>query len=113
VTVASVDTGFIIYFARIARARGWKPTGTFTLGRFGWPVSILAAVYLAVMLIDIVYPSGLSSPRGGLFNFDWITLVVMIVLLLIGAVYYVLARPDRLLATDPEPEAAAEETVTP
>jgi amino acid transporter len=97
----------------IARARGWKPTGTFTLGRFGWPVSILAAVYLAVMLIDIVYPSGLSSPRGSLFNFDWITLVVMIVLLLIGAIYYVIARPDRLLATTPEPVEPTEESVTP
>jgi hypothetical protein len=37
----------------------------------------------------------LGSPRGSLFNFDWITLVVMIVLLLIGAIYYFVARPDR------------------
>jgi hypothetical protein len=61
-------------------------------------VSILAAAYLALMLINIVYPSGLGSPRGALFNFDWITLVVMILLLLIGGVYFVLARPDRRLA---------------
>lgn len=96
----------------IARARGWTPTGGFTLGRFGWPVSILAAAYLAVMLINIVYPSGLTSPRGALFNFDWITLVVMIGLVLIGAVYYVLARPDRRLAVSPggeaEPDGGAE-----
>jgi amino acid transporter len=87
----------------IARARGWKPTGTFSLGRFGWPVSILAAAYLALMLVNIVYPSGLTSPRGALFNFDWITLVVMIGLLLIGAVYYLIARPDRVLA-EPRPQ---------
>ncbi|HEY2521125.1 MAG TPA: APC family permease [Streptosporangiaceae bacterium] len=93
----------------IARARGWQPTGSFRLGRWGWPVSILAAAYLALMLINIVYPSGLSSPRGALFNFDWITLVVMILLLLIGGIYFVLARPDRRLAepsggpTVPEP----------
>src|SRR6202012_1799373 len=82
----------------VARARGWQPTGSFRLGRWGWPVSILAAAYLALMLIDIVYPSGLGSPRGALFNFDWITLVVMILLLLIGGIYFVLARPDRRLA---------------
>ena len=81
-----------------------QPSGRFRLGRFGWPVSILAAAYLALMLINIVYPSGLSSPRGALFNFDWITLVVMILLLLIGAIYFVLARPHRrLTGTEPAP----------
>jgi amino acid transporter len=85
----------------IARARGWQPEGSFRLGRFGWPVSILAALYLAAMLVDIVYPSGLASPRGALFNYDWITLVVMIGLLLVGGIYYVLARPGRRLAQTP------------
>ncbi|MDH2442425.1 amino acid permease [Amnibacterium sp. CER49] len=79
----------------IARSRGWQPAGVFRLGRWGWPVSIAAALYLAVMLIDIVLPSGLSSPRGALFNLDWITLAVMVVLLAIGAVYFLVARPDR------------------
>jgi amino acid transporter len=79
----------------IARARGWKPSGSFTLGRFGWPVSILAALYLAAMLVDIVEPSGVTSPRATLFNYDWITLVVMLVLLIIGGVYFLAARPHR------------------
>lgn len=82
----------------IARARGWVPAGAFRLGRWGWPVSIVAALYLAVMLIDIVVPTGLTSPRGALFNLDWITLVVVVVLLLIGAVYFVIGRPDRKTA---------------
>src|SRR5262249_55259632 len=30
--------------AIVARARGWRGEGTFTLGRWGWPVSIIAAV---------------------------------------------------------------------
>jgi amino acid transporter len=86
----------------IARARGWQPAGSFRLGRWGWPVSIAAAAYLALMLLNIIWPSGLSSPRGSLFNFDWITLMVMVVLLLIGAVYFVLARPYRRLAAAKE-----------
>ena len=79
----------------IAHARGWKPMGPFKLGRWYWPVAILGAAYLAAMLVNIVLPTGLNSPRGALFNFDWITLVVMVVLLLIGAIYYFIARPDR------------------
>jgi len=90
----------------IARSRGWQPGGAFTLGRWGWPVSIGAAAYLALMLINIVYPSGLTSPRGALFNFDWITLVVVLVLLIVGALYFFSARPDRRLATAPPEEAA-------
>ena len=51
--------------------------------------------YLLAMLFNIVAPTGLGSPRGALFNFDWITLVVMVVLLVIGGIYFVSARPDR------------------
>jgi amino acid transporter len=79
----------------IGRARGWRPSGPFTLGRWYWPVAVLGSAYLAFMLVNIVYPSGLTSPRGSLFNFDWITLVVMLVLLVIGGVYFFAARPDR------------------
>ncbi len=85
----------------IARARGWQPAGSFRLGRWGWPVSIVAAAYLAAMLVNIVYPSGLTSPRGALFNYDWITLVVVLIIVIIGAVYYVVARPSRRLTARP------------
>jgi amino acid transporter len=90
----------------IARARGWRPAGAFRLGRWGWPVSIVAALYLAAMLLNIVVPTGLSSPRGALFNLDWITLVVVLVLLLIGAVYFLAARPDRRSADVPAAQEA-------
>jgi amino acid transporter len=79
----------------VARARGWQPAGSFTLGRFGWVVSILGAVYLAAMLVNIVWPSALASPRAALFNYGWITLVVILALLVIGGIYFVLVRPHR------------------
>ncbi|HET8978335.1 MAG TPA: amino acid permease [Solirubrobacteraceae bacterium] len=81
----------------IARSRGWIPEGVFRLGRWGWVVSIIAAGYLGLMFINIAIPSGLSSPRA-FFNLDWITLSVMIVIALVGAVYFVIARPDRGVA---------------
>ncbi|MGN6331023.1 MAG: APC family permease [Motilibacteraceae bacterium] len=94
----------------VARSRGWIPEGAFRLGRWGWPVSIVAAVYLGLMLLNVVAPTGLSSPRGALFNYDWITLMVMVVILLVGFVYFVVARPHRRLAThvhdELEPTAA-------
>jgi amino acid transporter len=78
--------------AAIARARGWVPEGKFRLGRWGWPVIIVAGVYLLVMFVDMVAPTGLSSPRGALFNLDWITLIVMIVVFLAGLIVFIAAR---------------------
>jgi amino acid transporter len=78
----------------VARRRGWVPEGTFTLGRWGWPVSILATLYLGLMLLNIVLPSGLSSGRA-FFNLDWVTLMVMFLIALVGAVLFLIARPDR------------------
>jgi amino acid transporter len=83
--------------AIIARSRGWIPEGSFQLGRWGWPVSIVAAVYLGLMLLNVVWPSGLASPRG-YFNIDWITLAVIAVIAIVGAVYLFTARPDRKVA---------------
>ena len=81
----------------VARTRGWVPEGAFKLGRWGWTVCIVAALYLGLMLLNVVVPTGLSSGRG-LFNLDWITLSVMVVIALIGALYFVIARPDRKVA---------------
>jgi len=83
--------------AIVARARGWVPEGPFRLGRWGWAVTIIAASYLGLMLLNVVYPSGLTSARG-LFNLDWITLLVMVIIAVVGALYFVIARPDRHVA---------------
>jgi amino acid transporter len=84
----------------VARRRGWVPEGSFRLERWGWPVSIIAALYLGLMLINIVAPSGLSSPRA-YFNLDWITLLVMFVIAAAGALYFFIARPDKTVAKQP------------
>jgi amino acid transporter len=81
----------------IARARGWVPEGSFQLGKWGWPVTILAVVYLGAMIVNVVYPSGITSPRE-YFNLDWITLGVMFVITVLGAIYLFIWRPDRNVA---------------
>jgi amino acid transporter len=83
--------------AIVARSRGWVPEGSFQLGRWGWTVSIVAAFYLGLMLLNVIVPTGLTSGRG-LFNLDWITLLVMAVIAVVGAAYFLAARPDRRVA---------------
>ncbi|HVA33685.1 MAG TPA: APC family permease, partial [Candidatus Baltobacteraceae bacterium] len=80
--------------AWIARRRGWTPNGIFTLGRWGVPVTIAGGCYLFLMLLDIVWPSSLSSGRA-VFNYGWVTLLVMALILSIGAAYQFATRPDR------------------
>ena len=104
----------------IARARGWVPAGQFKLGRWAWPVSVVGAVYLALMLVNVVLPSGLTSGRA-YFNLDWITLLVMAVVTVAGIVVYFAAHGGReigahMVDTDapghlppPAPGPAAEE----
>jgi amino acid transporter len=82
--------------AAVARARGWVPAGKFTLGRWAWPVIIVAGLYLLVMLVNVVAPTGLASPRG-YFNLDWITLIVMIVVAIVGVVFFLIAHSGRAL----------------
>jgi amino acid transporter len=85
--------------AFIARMRGWKPSGVFTLGRWGVPVTIGGGLYLLLMLLNIVWPSALTSGRAA-FNYGWITLLVMAIIVAAGAVYEAIVRPDRAIAKE-------------
>jgi hypothetical protein len=42
----------------------------------------------------VVYPSGLSSARA-FFNIDWITLFIIFIIAVVGAIYLLIWRPDR------------------
>jgi hypothetical protein len=84
--------------ALIARSRGWVPSGSFTLGKWGMPVTVGGALYLFIMLLNVVWPSSLSSGRGGFFNYGWVTLLVMLLIVIIGALYEGFARPDKSIA---------------
>jgi amino acid transporter len=85
----------VVLAAFVARLRGWRPQGSFRLGAWAWPVMIGALVYQIALLIDILLPTGINSPKAVLFNFDWMTLVVMLVIVIIGGIYYLAGRPQR------------------
>lgn len=86
-----------VWGALIARRRGWKASGAFTLGKWAVPVMIGGASYLLLMLLNIVWPSSLGSGRA-IFNYGWVTLLVVLIIVGIGALYEALARPDRKVA---------------
>ena len=90
--------------AIVARAAAGCPREASQLGQWAWPVPIIAAVYLGLMLLNVVYPSGLASPRG-YFNIDWITLLVMFVIAVVGA--------DRLRDRPADPTGSSSTSTTP
>ncbi|HEY1855598.1 MAG TPA: amino acid permease [Solirubrobacterales bacterium] len=92
--------------AIVARRRGWIPEGQFQLGKWAWPVTIVAALYLGLMFINVVYPSGITSPRA-FFNLDWITLAVIFVIAVVGLAYLLLGRPERGVASHTHDELEA------
>jgi amino acid transporter len=87
----------VVYAVLVARARGWRSSG-FSLGGWALPVYLGAAAYGTLMFINIVFPSGVDSPRGALFNYDWMTLAVLVAIMVLGAIYFAIARPDRRIA---------------
>jgi len=85
----------VVVAALIARLRGWQAQGAFRLGAWAIPVMLAGCIWLLAMLVNILIPSGITSPRGALFNYDWITLLVVVVIVIIGALYTLLAHPAR------------------
>jgi hypothetical protein len=73
--------------ARLA-SLGYQPQLRRVLGLFA---------NFSVALTYLALPTGLDSPRA-FFNRDWITLTVMVVIALVGAAYFLIARPDRGVA---------------
>jgi amino acid transporter len=81
----------------VARSRGWQPAGKFRLGRFGWPVAIAAVVY---QVATIVILSIKTPPLGSGFFDRWFVPISAAIVIAIGALYYVIARPKRHVRED-------------
>ncbi|MGH3266680.1 MAG: hypothetical protein ACRDNS_32375, partial [Trebonia sp.] len=99
----------VVVAALIARIKGWRPRG-FNLGRWAYPVYVVAIIYGVGMLVNIVFPSALSDPRAALFNYGWMTLIVMFVILIIGAIVYLARQPQLRRAGGPVVDRAGRDT---
>lgn len=79
----------IVLAALIARARGWRPAGPFTLGAWAWPVNVLALAYGLGAIVNILWPRSPGEPWYANYGMLVTTLAVMG----IGGLYMTLARP--------------------
>jgi len=109
--VSGIYIGFqmVILASLVARIRGWRPQGPFQLGRWAIPINIGALVYGIVMIVNVMLPSGLNSPRAQLFNYDWMTILVAFVIALLGLIYYLIDRPDRRVQENLESRRGVDE----
>ncbi|RBP65698.1 amino acid/polyamine/organocation transporter (APC superfamily) [Brevibacterium sanguinis] len=83
------------------RIRGWKPAGPWSLGGWGLIVNVLALAYGIFAMILLARPG-----TSGDFVADYIVLIGLVVVLAVGLVYLVGARPDRK-SDAPEGDAVA------
>jgi amino acid transporter len=79
----------IVLGALIARARGWRPAGAFTLGRWGGTVNILALCYGIAAIIDMAWPRSPADP----WYSNYAITVTSAAVLTLGALYMLIARP--------------------
>jgi amino acid transporter len=79
----------LVLAALIARSKGWKPAGPFTLGRWGWSINIVALIYGVSAIVDMIWPRSPSDP--------WYSNYAMIVtatgVIVLGLIYMIAGRP--------------------
>ena len=79
----------IVIAALVARSRGWRPAGPFSLGTWGWSVNIAALVYGLSAIVNMSWP---RSPNDPWFS-NYGVIVTSLGVLVLGAVYMVVGRP--------------------
>ena len=73
----------------IARSKGWpKDRAYFNLGRWGWPVNILALVYGVFMIINLAWP---RTPDAAWYD-NYLVIVSLVVVLAAGIIVYLIQR---------------------
>ncbi|UGU33137.1 APC family permease [Mycolicibacterium smegmatis] len=91
----------VVFAALRARAKGWRPGGSWTLGKWGWPVGIGALVYGVFSMIVLARPNGDQELP---FYDRWIALIGFVVVSVVGLLYMWIAKPYRK-STAPEGDA--------
>ncbi len=79
----------IVFAALIARLRGWRPSGVFTLGVWSWPVNILALMYGVGAIINMAWPRSPNDP----WYVNYAMIVTTAGVLALGSLYMIVAKP--------------------
>ena len=89
--ILGIYLGFqmVVLAALRARLKGWVPSGTFTLGVWGLPVTVAALAYGVFTMINISWPRTPDAP----WYDNYLVALSAIVGVGIGAIYMLLAKP--------------------
>jgi amino acid transporter len=79
----------IVLAALLARNKGWRPAGPFTLGRWGYLVNVLALLYGLSAIVNILWPRSPNDPWYANYGM----LVTTIGVVVLGALYMATAKP--------------------
>jgi len=105
--VVGIYVGFqaVVLASIIGRARGWRPAGSFTLGRYGWAVNIAGLLYGVSAIVILSW----KTPATGTDLFDkWMVPISVGVIALLGVLYLVIVRPRENIAEQDRAEAPAQ-----
>ena len=92
----------VVLASIIARARGWRPGGSFTLGAWGWPVNIIGLVYGVSAIIILSYYSSASD----VFFDRWLVPISAGIVFVIGLAYLLIVRPSEHIREDARADAS-------
>lgn len=79
----------IVVGALVARARGWRPAGRFTLGAWGLPVNLAALLYGLAAVVNMLWPRSPNDP----WYLDYAMILFAAGVVGSGLVYLTVARP--------------------
>jgi amino acid transporter len=87
---AGIYIGFqmVVVAALRARAKGWVPSGPFSLGRWGWSVNLAALVWGIGAIVNIMWP---RTPEAAWYD-NYLVLIAAAAVLLVGGIYMVISR---------------------
>jgi hypothetical protein len=95
--------------ARLGQRRPPKQPGGFSSGRWGLAVNLFAVVYGAAMMVNIAWPrQAVYGPAGTSWMLQYLALLFMAALVVVGAVVHRLLRRDSVPAAHQAVEVVAE-----
>lgn len=79
----------VVFAALRARLKGWQPSGKFTLGAWGLPVTIAAFGYQVLAAVNMAWP---RTPDAAWYD-NYIVLLSAGIVVAVGLVYMLIAKP--------------------
>ncbi|KQV75452.1 amino acid permease [Aeromicrobium sp. Root344] len=88
-----IYTGFmmVVLAALRARIKGWAPSGRFTLGRWGLPVTVAALTYQLAAAVNMAWP---RTPDAAWYD-NYLVLLSLGIVVGVGVIYVALVRPHQ------------------